>query len=228
MYVIVYVHLSDAPEVDEFQETLERWLDGHREGVSAGGFCEVLQGSTAMSRGVVVITGTSELAAKGVRRKLPAVFRRIHCTAELTWMNERDIGEYFRRFLCGFIPSCPAEQWDSLLMRSCSLSEEPRMAAGLPTGGGLVGGAEHLHRYAAAVSDASDHRHLLEALTFGAFKPRKAAAWAMAGAFSSSPERFAEGFSPTTTSLSFESRRITWRTSLPRCHGLLLLKSKWL
>ena len=59
-------------KVDEFQETLERWLDGHREGVSAGGFCEVLQGSTAMSRGVVVITGTSELVAEGVRRRLPA------------------------------------------------------------------------------------------------------------------------------------------------------------
>lgn len=43
------------------------------------------------------------------------VFRRIHCTAELGWMNERDIGEYFRRFLCGFIPCCPAEQWDSPL-----------------------------------------------------------------------------------------------------------------
>lgn len=29
------------------------------------------------------------------------VFRRIHCTAELSWMNQSDIGQYFRQFLFG-------------------------------------------------------------------------------------------------------------------------------
>lgn len=103
-------------QVDEFQETLQRWLAGHDNrgpGVSAGGFCELLQGSTAMSQGVVILTGTSEIAADCVRKKLPAVFRRIHCTAELSWMNQSDIGQYFRQFLFGFMPYCSAEDWDS-------------------------------------------------------------------------------------------------------------------
>ncbi|CAK9082912.1 unnamed protein product [Durusdinium trenchii] len=103
-------------QVDEFQETLQGWLksdEKRHSGVSAGGFCEMLQGSTSMSRGVVIITGTSEIVADCVKRRLPAVFRRIHSTAELGWMNPEDIGQYFRRFLCGFIPSCTAEEWES-------------------------------------------------------------------------------------------------------------------
>jgi hypothetical protein len=41
-------------QIDEFQETLDRWLNGADTsvGVSPGGFCEVLQGATAMSRGL--------------------------------------------------------------------------------------------------------------------------------------------------------------------------------
>lgn len=103
-------------QVDEFQETLQRWLAGQDKrgpGVSAGGFCELLQGSTAMSQGVVILTGTSEIVADCVRRKLPAVFRRIHCTAELSWMSQQDIGQYFRQFLCGFMPHISTEDWES-------------------------------------------------------------------------------------------------------------------
>lgn len=98
-------------QVDEFQETVQRWMTGASVGVTPGGFCEVLQGSTAMSKGVVILTGTGHIAAESVKCKLPAVFRRIHCIAELSWMSRDDIGCYFRQFLARFVPGCSAEEW---------------------------------------------------------------------------------------------------------------------
>lgn len=99
-------------QVDEFQETVQRWLQGSSGvGVTSGGFCEVLQGSTAMSNGVVILTGTGGIAADYVKRKLPAVFRRIDCIVELTWMSIDDIGVYFKQFLVCFIPGCSVAEW---------------------------------------------------------------------------------------------------------------------
>ena len=98
-------------QVDEFQATVERWMTSASVGVTPGGFCEVLQGSTAMSHGVVILTGTGHIAAESVKCKLPAVFRRIHCIAELSWMSREDIGCYFRQFLARFVPGCTAEEW---------------------------------------------------------------------------------------------------------------------
>ena len=98
-------------QVDEFQETVERWMTGASVGVTPGGFCEVLQGSTAMSNGVVILTGIGDIAADDVKRKLSAVFRRIHCIAELTWMTQDDIGCYLKQFLAGFVPGCTAREW---------------------------------------------------------------------------------------------------------------------
>lgn len=98
-------------QVDEFQETVQRWTQGCGVGVTPGGFCEVLQGSTAMSNGVVILTGTGDIAADYVKWKLPAVFRRIDCIVELTWMSIDDIGVYLKQFLARFIPVCTVEEW---------------------------------------------------------------------------------------------------------------------
>jgi hypothetical protein len=99
-------------QVDEFQETVQRWMRGASVGVTPGGFCEVLQGSTAMSNGVVILTGTGHIAEDYVKCKLPAVFRRINCIAELTWMSRDDIGCYFKQFLARFIPpGCSVGEW---------------------------------------------------------------------------------------------------------------------
>jgi len=99
-------------QVDEFQGTITRWLDGETsKGVTPGGFCECLQGSTAMGRGIVVLTGTVETADEQARNALPAVFRRIHCVAELSWMSEEDVRCFFRKFLARFVLGMPGEEW---------------------------------------------------------------------------------------------------------------------
>jgi len=101
-------------QLDEFQGTIARWLDGEtREGVTPGGFCECLQGSTAMGRGIVVLTGTLDTAVHQAREKLPAVFRRIHCTAELGWMSDAEVRCFFRKFLEPFVFGTPDERWSS-------------------------------------------------------------------------------------------------------------------
>jgi len=59
-------------QVDEVQETLRRWkkdgakdgVIGGRDGVSAGGFCESIQGSTAMRCGVVILRGRPRSCTK--------------------------------------------------------------------------------------------------------------------------------------------------------------------
>ena len=113
-------HNSILVQVDEFQETVRRWIravdgdDASSRGVSAGGFCECLQGSTAMSRGVVVLTGTNEITCNDVRRRLPAVFRRIHADASLGWMSQADICSFFNGFLLRFVPGW--EQATQMLM----------------------------------------------------------------------------------------------------------------
>jgi hypothetical protein len=98
-------------QIDEFQEIVKRWEAGDKHGVTPGGFCEVLQGSTAMSTGVVILTGTAQIASDDVKRKLLAVYRRIHCSGELWWMSVDDIGKYFTHFLLPFVPDCSTEEW---------------------------------------------------------------------------------------------------------------------
>lgn len=98
-------------QVDEFQETLERWAEGKAVGVSPGGFCEVLQGSTARGEGVVILTGTPEIISDKMKAKFPAVYRRIDETGELTWMSQDDISKYFRKFLERFVPKMSHEKW---------------------------------------------------------------------------------------------------------------------
>ena len=80
-------------------------------GVTPGGLCECLQGSTAMARGVVVFSGPRDIVQEHVRNSLPAVFRRVHCEAHLSWMLTEDIAKFFYHFLLRFLPDCPEEEW---------------------------------------------------------------------------------------------------------------------
>ena len=102
-------------QVDEFQGTLQRWLagPGDRElrGVTAGGFCECLQGSAAMGRGVVVLSITGGIIDDQVRCQFAAVFRRVHVTAQLDWMSLQDIKQFFRQFVVRFAPDTPQQEW---------------------------------------------------------------------------------------------------------------------
>ena len=114
-------------QVDEFQETVKRWLAAAvtgecTGGVTPGGFCETIQGATAMRRGVVVVSGTSEISSADMQQKLPAVYRRIHCMAELSWLTKNDIRTYFRKFLLQFLPGVSEENWDMWQTRFVSIS----------------------------------------------------------------------------------------------------------
>ena len=106
-------------QVDEFQETVMRWVrtvksGGDAPGVTAGGFCECLQGSTAMGRGIVVLTGTREIEAEEIRRLLPAVFRRVNREVLLGWMSGQDVRSYLCHFLARFVPDCMSSEWHDL------------------------------------------------------------------------------------------------------------------
>ncbi len=116
-------HNAVVLQVDEFQETLQRWIgsspDAGSIGVTPAGFCECVQGSTAMGRGVVVLSGTGELVDDRVRRELAAVFPRIHCCAHLSWMSQEDMRLFFRQFLLRFVPGLPGDEWEQWEKSSC-------------------------------------------------------------------------------------------------------------
>ena len=109
-------------QVDEFQETLERWMDEEgrkttEQGVGAAGFCEWLQGSAALSKGVVVLTGTSNIDKDQLRNRLPHVFSRIHQFKRMGWAGKEDVTKLFRGFLQKFVSECPEDEWDRTLER---------------------------------------------------------------------------------------------------------------
>ena len=71
-------------QVDEFQQTLLRWERERKTGiadasgrVTAAGFCEILQGSSTVSRGVVVLSGTDEISSMCSTTKFHALYRRL-------------------------------------------------------------------------------------------------------------------------------------------------------
>ena len=99
-------------QIDEFQETLKRWKvhlsDG--QGVSMGGFCEVLQGSNSLSRGFIVLSGTHELLEIMRESVFAVVFRGVCIIAELGWLLVEDTQTFFVRFLNDFVPLCSEEE----------------------------------------------------------------------------------------------------------------------
>ena len=86
-------------QVDEFQQMVTRWMRSanseannfETSGVTAGGFCECLQGSTAMGRGIVVLSGTTEIITQEAWSLLPAVFRRVDFQVKLGYMYAADV-----------------------------------------------------------------------------------------------------------------------------------------
>ena len=109
--------ISESPvlvQIDEFQETAQRWLNPTNEspgGVTEGGFCECVQGATAMRCGVVILSGTPEISEAAFQQKLTAVYRRFNCTVALTYMTEEDIGVYFKQFLRQYVPGASDADW---------------------------------------------------------------------------------------------------------------------
>ena len=109
-------------QVDEFQQMVTRWVRSasseannfETSGVTAGGFCECLQGSTAMGRGIVVLTGTTEIITQEAWNYLPAVFRRVVFNVTLGYMSATDVHTFLRGFLLPFLPGCTHEEWNKL------------------------------------------------------------------------------------------------------------------
>ena len=66
-----------------------------------------------MRSGVVIVSGTTELASESFQQALPAVYRRIHCTAKLTWMSEDDVRLYFKHFLQRFLDKRTSIEWNN-------------------------------------------------------------------------------------------------------------------
>ena len=112
-------------QVDEFQETLQRWLAPPRSkqvGITVGGFCECLQGATAMRSGIVIVSGTEDIE-ETARVNLPAVYRRIHRSVCLTWMEQIDIRSFFKNFLSSFVPDLSENDW--VLYQNMFLEDSP-------------------------------------------------------------------------------------------------------
>jgi hypothetical protein len=72
----------------------------------------MLQGSTAMGQGIVILTGTSEIVSQKMKDKFPAVYRRMLMEGKLSWMSKGDIGDYFRKFLEDFVPKLDDDRWN--------------------------------------------------------------------------------------------------------------------
>ena len=70
-----------------------------------------------MRCGIVILYGTPEIMREDIQLSFPAVYRRIHCTACLTWLTERDVGLFFKNFLCGFVPGASEDEWISFEAR---------------------------------------------------------------------------------------------------------------
>ena len=111
-------HDAAVVQLDEFQGALRRWTVGSKDhdrrnqGISAEGLCEVLQGATTLSRGVVILSGTEELGNDAYRQEFRALYRRFNRTITINWLSEDDIRKYFREFLRKFA-TLHNEEWAS-------------------------------------------------------------------------------------------------------------------
>ena len=98
-------HDAAVVQLDEFQGALRRWKadsEDHvrrNQGISAEGLCEVLQGATTLSRGVVILSGTEELNEDACRLEFGALYRSFNRTITISWLAEDDIRKYLREFL---------------------------------------------------------------------------------------------------------------------------------
>ena len=93
-------HDAALVQLDEFQTALASWTvcnekyDGRHEGITAAGLCEVLQGATTMSRGVIILSGTEELSNHTYREHFRVLFRRLNRSIIFNYLEETDICIY--------------------------------------------------------------------------------------------------------------------------------------
>ena len=93
-------HDAALVQLDEFQSALARWTacnqnyDVRHEGITAGGLCEVLQGATTLSRGVIILSGTEELSSHTYREHFRALYRRFNRSIVFKCLEETDICTY--------------------------------------------------------------------------------------------------------------------------------------
>ena len=120
-------HEAVVVQIDEFQEVLSRWdREGPGIAVTPGGFNEVLQGSTTLAKGVIVLTGTADVASAARRRAYPALFRRFQLQIQLGHLAMEDAARFFRSFLIEFVDNSDGEwqEWE-LQFRSCVVKHGP-------------------------------------------------------------------------------------------------------
>ena len=108
-------HDNAVIQIDEFQETLQRWQERPSEaGVSMGGFCEVLQGSNSLTRGFIVLSGTQELEETMKGPRFAALLRRISIPpVTLSWLRDQDIATFASRFIEDFVPDAATQELDA-------------------------------------------------------------------------------------------------------------------
>ena len=108
-------HDNVVLQIDEFQETLQRWESGRdNQGVSMGGFCEVLQVSNSLTRGFIILSGTQQLARTMRISKFAAVFRRVAVTTRLSNLSTEDLHLFFCHFIRHFVQTCLTETLQEL------------------------------------------------------------------------------------------------------------------
>ena len=114
-------HDNVVLQIDEFQETLQRWESGRdNKGVSMGGFCEVLQGSNSLTRGFIILSGTEQLSRTMRHPTFAAVFRRVAVDIMLSSLSTEDLHRFFCHFIGEFVPSCPPEMLNNWAERFTS------------------------------------------------------------------------------------------------------------
>ena len=63
-----------------------------------------------MRSGIIIVSGTGD-TDETARVNLPAVYRRIHRSVCLTWMEQIDIRPLFKNFLHSFVPDVSETDW---------------------------------------------------------------------------------------------------------------------
>ena len=100
------MHDNAVIQIDEFQGTRTRWKgDCQDNGVSMGGFCEVLQGSNSLARGFIILSGTQELATTMQEPAFAAVKRRISIAFTIMeYLSDEDLQTCFCQLVSEFAP----------------------------------------------------------------------------------------------------------------------------
>ena len=120
-------HEAVVVQIDEFQEVLSGWKKACKKiSVTPGGFNEVLQGSATLAKGVIVLTGTADVASAAHRRAYPALFRRFQLQIKLEHLEIEDTVRFFRSFLSEFVDNSDDEwlAWEQQF-RACVKEYEP-------------------------------------------------------------------------------------------------------